>query len=199
MLIQEFHKSGKKAELVKFPDRTTEIGKLINEYLVNKDFQLPKESIHLLFSANRWEVRDKLLQKLSQNVNLIMDRYYYSGIAYSAANGLDFQWCVNPDIGLPKPDLTLFLTFRDNENVSRLSVRENYGEERYEKVEFQLKVKQQFEKFFNKEEQQRVSGPSTFEIVYVDNKSIKEVQQSILTLTKDYIENENTNPIELFE
>lgn len=185
--------------LTRCEDRTTEIGKLINEYLVNKDFQLPKESIHLLFSANRWEVRDKLLQKLSQNVNLIMDRYYYSGIAYSAANGLDFQWCVNPDIGLPKPDLTLFLTFRDNENVSRLSVRENYGEERYEKVEFQLKVKQQFEKFFNKEEQQRVSGPSTFEIVYVDNKSIKEVQQSILTLTKDYIENENTNPIELFE
>lgn len=37
-----------------FPDRSTEIGKSINEYLRNKS-DLNDYSIHLLFSANRWE------------------------------------------------------------------------------------------------------------------------------------------------
>jgi dTMP kinase len=37
-----------------FPDRTTLIGKQINDYLQNKN-QLNDETIHLLYSLNRWE------------------------------------------------------------------------------------------------------------------------------------------------
>jgi dTMP kinase len=37
-----------------FPDRTTAIGKMINDFLINK-VELGNEAIHLLFSANRWE------------------------------------------------------------------------------------------------------------------------------------------------
>ena len=37
-----------------FTDRTTAIGKAIDEYLNNK-VELEDHAIHLLFSANRWE------------------------------------------------------------------------------------------------------------------------------------------------
>ena len=37
-----------------FPDRTTPVGRMINEFLSNKT-ELTNEAIHLLFSANRWE------------------------------------------------------------------------------------------------------------------------------------------------
>ena len=43
------------AQLVKFPDRTTSIGTMINSYLTQQS-DVNDQSIHLLFSANRWEV-----------------------------------------------------------------------------------------------------------------------------------------------
>lgn len=36
------------------PERTTEIGRLISSYLV-KEKNLEDHTVHLLFSANRWE------------------------------------------------------------------------------------------------------------------------------------------------
>jgi dTMP kinase len=38
-----------------FTDRTTAIGQLINDYLV-KNIDLTDNAVHLLFSANRWEM-----------------------------------------------------------------------------------------------------------------------------------------------
>jgi dTMP kinase len=39
---------------MRFPDRTTVIGKMINEYLTGSS-EVEDHVIHLLFSANRWE------------------------------------------------------------------------------------------------------------------------------------------------
>ena len=43
-------------ELWRFPDRTTEIGKMINAYLASA-VELDNAAVHLLFSANRYEKR----------------------------------------------------------------------------------------------------------------------------------------------
>lgn len=129
------------ADLVKFPDRLTPIGQIINRYLTDKTFDLPDQSAHLLFSANRWELAKLLEEKLLSGKSIVMDRYIYSGIAYSLAKkGAEmdsYDWLYGPDKGLPKPDLTLFLTI----SLEELSSRKGYGEERYEQVEFQKKVK----------------------------------------------------------
>nr|XP_054114096.1 thymidylate kinase isoform X3 [Callithrix jacchus] len=45
---------GHRAELLRFPERSTEIGKLLSSYLEKKS-DLEDHSVHLLFSANRWE------------------------------------------------------------------------------------------------------------------------------------------------
>lgn len=42
------------AELWRFPDRTTAIGKMINSYLTSQS-EIDDAAVHLLFSANRWE------------------------------------------------------------------------------------------------------------------------------------------------
>ncbi|RYQ96772.1 hypothetical protein Ahy_B08g092641 isoform C [Arachis hypogaea] len=47
---------GISAELWRFPDRNTDVGKMISAYLTNTS-QLDDHTIHLLFSANRWEKR----------------------------------------------------------------------------------------------------------------------------------------------
>lgn len=47
---------GHSVESCRFPDRTTSVGQMISSYLSNES-QLDDHTIHLLFSANRWEKR----------------------------------------------------------------------------------------------------------------------------------------------
>ena len=46
-----------------FPDRTTIIGKMINDFLKSK-VEVNNETIHLLFSANRYENLSKIKHHL---------------------------------------------------------------------------------------------------------------------------------------
>jgi thymidylate kinase len=39
----------------------------------------------------------------------ICDRYAFSGVAFSSAKGLDLDWCMSCDRGLPAPDAVIFL------------------------------------------------------------------------------------------
>ena len=84
--------------------------------------------------------RDRLRQVLLNGQHVIVDRYCYSGVAYSSAKGLDFEWCKACDQGLLEPDLVVYLDI----DPRVASTRGDYGQERYEKVEFQAKVRSQF-------------------------------------------------------
>lgn len=54
LLEERFLKAGKKVKTMRFPDRTTPIGQMIDSYLKSQA-QMDDHVIHLLFSANRWE------------------------------------------------------------------------------------------------------------------------------------------------
>ena len=53
------------AVALRFPDRTTQVGKLIDGYL-QSGADLDDRAVHLLFSANRWEAAPSLAQTLAQ-------------------------------------------------------------------------------------------------------------------------------------
>ncbi|KAH8370574.1 hypothetical protein KR093_004180, partial [Drosophila rubida] len=127
---------GLKAKLIHFPERSSAIGQVINAYLTNAQ-ELSDEVIHLMFSANRWEHINGIRQELLAGTTFICDRYAYSGASYSVAKGLDFNWCCAPDRGLIKPDAVIYLKASSDEAIA---ARGNYGDERYENVEFQRKV-----------------------------------------------------------
>uniref|UniRef100_A0A0D6QRZ2 Thymidylate kinase n=1 Tax=Araucaria cunninghamii TaxID=56994 RepID=A0A0D6QRZ2_ARACU len=122
-------------EAWRFPDRTTDVGKMISAYLSSKA-DLDDRTIHLLFSANRWEKRSLMEAKLKGGTSLIVDRYSYSGVAFSAAKGLDLSWCKAPEVGLTAPDLVLYLDIPPE----KAAERGGYGGERYELLDFQKKV-----------------------------------------------------------
>ncbi|XP_026477950.1 thymidylate kinase-like [Ctenocephalides felis] len=134
------------SKYINFPDRSTHIGKLINSYLSSKE-DLDDHVIHLLFTANRWEANKNMLNLLNQGTTLIVDRYSYSGVAFSSAKGLNLEWCKSPEIGLPKPDLVLLLTMTE-EAIAR---RSGYGNERYETPELQKKVMKNFQDLKHKD------------------------------------------------
>jgi dTMP kinase len=113
ILVDHLNQSGSRAQYVKFPgktasdgslsrsvislsgtDRSTPTGKMINSYLTGSA-QQDDHSIHLLFSANRWEAIQGILQTLESGVNIIIDRYSFSGAVYSAAKdnpNLSLDW-----------------------------------------------------------------------------------------------------------
>ncbi|XP_021749886.1 thymidylate kinase-like [Chenopodium quinoa] len=55
-LLSHLQSIGCSAELWRFPDRNTAVGQMISAYLSNQS-NLDDHTIHLLFSANRWEKR----------------------------------------------------------------------------------------------------------------------------------------------
>lgn len=140
-LVQALQQSGRPAEMMRFPDRSTTIGQLISAYLENKS-DLEDHTVHLLFSANRWELVPLMKRKLEQGISLVVDRYAFSGVAFTSAKpGFCLDWCKKPDVGLPKPDLVMFL----NLSPAEAALRGQFGEERYETSVFQRAVQQKFE------------------------------------------------------
>ncbi|KAM6127357.1 thymidylate kinase [Phoenicopterus ruber ruber] len=139
-LVEALRAAGHCADLLCFPERTTEIGRLISSYL-GKEKNLEDHTVHLLFSANRWEHVPLMKEKLHQGITLVVDRYAFSGVAFtSAKENFCLDWCKQPDVGLPKPDLILFLQLSPEEAAER----GNFGNERYENSSFQEKVLQSF-------------------------------------------------------
>ncbi|CAL5441018.1 unnamed protein product [Camellia sinensis] len=124
----------------RFPDRNTGVGQMISSYLANKS-ELDDHTIHLLFSANRWEKRSLMENKLRSGTTLIVDRYSFSGVAFSSAKGLDIEWCKAPEMGLLAPDLVLYLDIPPE----KAAERGGYGGERYEQLEFQRKVARSYQ------------------------------------------------------
>ena len=85
---------------------------------------------------------------LEGGVNVICSRYAYSGVAYSNAKGLNLDWCKSVDSGLIRPDIVVYL---DVDPVE-LSKRSGFGDEVYEKVEFQTKVQKSFREVLKNED-----------------------------------------------
>lgn len=142
-LLREHLEKAGGAESVKwtcFPNRGTAIGCLIDLYL-RKQIELSDGAIHLLFSANRWEMAQAIVDDLGCGKSVVCDRYAFSGVAYSAAKGLDFAWCQAPDQGLPCPDAVFFMRVDPKVGASRA----NFGDERYENEEMQTKVRSEFQ------------------------------------------------------
>ena len=99
--------------------------------------------IHLLFSANRWELAGQIRSAVEDGVTVVIDRYYYSGIVYSAAKDkadLSLKWARDPEIGLPRPDICLFLDIAPDAAAQR----GGFGGEKYETSVMQKRVRELF-------------------------------------------------------
>ncbi|POS87805.1 hypothetical protein EPUL_000270 [Erysiphe pulchra] len=141
-LCDKLYSLGHNIKTLRFPDRTSPIGLMINDYLQNST-DMDDHAIHLLFSANRWERAKWINDNIMAGYTIICDRYYLSGIAYSVAkndSSLTQEWASAPDIGLPCPDAIVFLDISPEEGQKRAG----FGTEKYEKKEFQQQIRKIF-------------------------------------------------------
>ncbi|KAF6113531.1 deoxythymidylate kinase [Phyllostomus discolor] len=124
-------------------------------------------------------------EKLSQGVTLIVDRYAFSGVAFtSAKEHFCLDWCKQPDMGLPKPDLVMFLHLQLEEAVKR----GQFGLERYENRDFQRRVLERF---------QQLIGDRTLNWKMVNaSRSIEDVHKEIRMLSEEAIRATAQKPLE---
>lgn len=94
---------------------------------------------------------------MESGTHVVLDRYILSGIAFTVAKGLPFDWCKAPDVGLPWPDATIVLEL----DPSEAQQRGGFGNERYEVPKMQAEVA----KVFGKMGGIKVSASGTIEEV----------------------------------
>lgn len=143
LLVEHLISQGDRVEHVRFPNRTTPIGQILNAYLSGAT-EVEDHVVHLLFSANRWEMASQISRWIVDGVTVVVDRYYYSGCVYTAAKalpGLGLEWARHPDVGLPRPDLCVFLDV----SPETAAARGGFGGEKYEQTDFQARVRELFE------------------------------------------------------
>ena len=136
-LVDYINSTGGSAESMRFPDRTTPVGKIIDQFL-SREINLIDKAAHLLFSANRWEMAQIIRDKLDAGITLVVDRYVSSAQAYGAIEPIDEHWYQQADRGLPIADLVFLL------DVADTSGRDGFGAERYETPEHMARVRAKF-------------------------------------------------------
>lgn len=131
---------------IRFPNRGGEVGVVIDRYL-RKEVKLSRETIHMLYSSDRYEHRAMIEEYRRDNI-VLCDRYSMSGIAYSAAKGLDLEWCKGCERLLPKPDLTVFI----DTPMEELARSSGFGDEVHDSRTFQEKVYSVYRKLLRDED-----------------------------------------------
>uniref|UniRef100_A0A1B6EDY3 dTMP kinase n=1 Tax=Clastoptera arizonana TaxID=38151 RepID=A0A1B6EDY3_9HEMI len=87
--------------------------------------------------------KPKMTRLLNEGTTIVVDRYAFSGVAFSAAkSGMNYDWCKAPDEGLLKPDIVFLLSLCNKSARERAG----FGEERYENSFFQSKVAPVFQR-----------------------------------------------------
>lgn len=99
---------GVRTRVLSFPDYSTDLGREIGGFLTGSK-NYPPHVRHLLFAANRWERRNDLVRWLEDGGVLLVDRYMESNLAYGMANGLELNWLMNLEAGMPKTDGVVLL------------------------------------------------------------------------------------------
>ncbi len=107
-----------------FPAYETVIGREIKKFLAGT-VNYPQEVRAMLYAANRWEKKAELEEILSKTDAVIVNRYTGSNLAYGMSNGLELEWLLHLEDGLPRPDLVLVLDAPPDRLVPRRGDRKD--------------------------------------------------------------------------
>lgn len=99
---------------------------------------------HLSF-LKQWECNGTDEREHTDDI-LVLDRYFGSGLAYGAADGLDMEFLLNIHQALPMPELWLMLDVPAEESVRRRPDRRDEYEKRQG---FMAKVRDKYLSLFN--------------------------------------------------
>ncbi len=140
MLVKRFNNDNIKCARRSFPDYESATGKIIGECILGKNGKsffneginnIPPKVAALYYAADRAYNIDKIKSLLDEGINVILDRYVESNMAYGAAKFKDMSDKINTLLwmeqlefnllDLPRPDKVIFLylpyEYRNDKNT----------------------------------------------------------------------------------
>ncbi len=170
-LVEELRKRG--YDVVAFKEPTdSEYGKRIRQILKERKVS-PEEELELFIKDREFNVRNNILPALKGGKVVIMDRYYYSTIAYQGALGLDVERIKMLNEQFPKPDLVVILDVSPETALKRIKAKRR--PDRFEDVEYLRKVREIFLSLKNN-------------VVVVDaERDIEEVKRDVLKVVIEHL------------
>ena len=140
-LMEKFKSDNKKAILLKEPTNGKYGQMLWN--MLSGNIEATTEEILELFVLDRKEhVNEKIKPALDEGKIVLMDRYYYSTMAYQAAAGIDVNRIRKDNEFAPKPDIVLIFDLPADLAMKR--VRSHSVADVFEKEEHLEKVRKAY-------------------------------------------------------
>ena len=170
-LVEELRKRG--YDVVAFKEPTdSEYGKMIRQILKDRKVS-PEEELKLFIKDREFNVRNNILPALKDGKVVIMDRYYYSTMAYQGALGLDVERIKMLNKQFPKPDLVIILDVSPETALKRIKAKRK--PDRFEDVEYLRRVREIFLSLKNN-------------VVVVDaERDIEEVKRDVLKIVLEFL------------
>ena len=166
LLVRRLRKMKRDAVYTAEPSRGR-IGNFIRKYCLHSNKRMSVVVEALLFAADRLEhVECEILPALNEGKIVVSDRYVYSSMAYQGAAGLDLKWIGMINEHAIRPELAIFIDVEPNTVIKRLKSKKSV----MENLETQLKVREVYMKFVEKEDLVKIDG----------NKPKSEVADAIL-------------------
>lgn len=132
ILAKLLRRKGKKVILLRYPDYSNPIGRLIQSFL-KREFDLEVDVLFALYATDMVKDIQKIRRVLDSKGFVIADRYLTSTLAYQALRGFTLKKGLKfaEIFGLTRPDVAFFLDISP-----QTSVRRKFGEhsilDRYE-------------------------------------------------------------------
>ncbi len=173
-LFEELRRRGYDVVLLKEPTES-EYGRKVRE-LLRSGKSNPHLELELFLKDREWNVRNNVLPALESGKIVIMDRYYYSTVAYQGASGIDIEYIRRLNERFPKPDLVIILDVRPEVALKRIEDRRR---ERFERLDFLRRVREIFLSIKNN-------------VVVVDaERDLETVKSDVLNVVLKYLKDRN--------
>lgn len=132
LLVERLIRDCQKATSFSYPDYDTDTGRLIKGHLTEKwaacDLGMPgvlrrrtedPMVFQSLMTINRYESATKLQVTLESGMDVVLDRYWGSGMVYGMTDGLSREWLERIHQSLPKADLMILVDIPVEESFRR--------------------------------------------------------------------------------
>jgi|SRR3989344_128723 len=98
-----------KARYFKTPNYSLKSGREINKILRSKKQTISEAEFQKLYTENRFEQQPMILKALKNNINVIMEDYVGTSLAWGNVKGLSMNFLKNINKGLLKEDIGILL------------------------------------------------------------------------------------------
>lgn len=156
-------------------------GKMIEDLAQNGRHTKPEDEFQLFYLDRMEDVKCNIAPALRAKSIVVMDRYYFSNVAYQSARGMDSSYIERKNQRIaPSPDVSIILNLEPDVALRRIKQKRNEKPNHFERRKYLEKVKTVFLNRFS-------SRPDVKVVDGDDRRTITEIASDIWNLVEPIV------------